>query len=262
VVGADGRSSQVRRWGAFQVERDDDGSIIAGMLFDDLDLDDAATHVYGQPPAPGRALLFPQNKQRVRTYFIYPANSDYRLSGRRDIESFIVRCIAAGVPEKLLKNAEPAGPLASFNGADHWVNHPYAQGVALVGDAATPSDPGLGMGLSFTARDVRLLRDQLLSHADWDEAGHAYATLHDRYYGIVRTWYAWSQELNRPQGPAADIWRAKLGEVCAQEPDRVPDVIVGAGPRVDLDAAAKARFFAEDIPEVSRARAAALAHST
>jgi len=65
------------------------------------------------------------------------------------------------------------------------------------------------MGLSFTARDVRILRDQLLSHDDWDKAGHAYATQHDRYYGIVRTWYGWAQELNRPQGPEADIWRAK-----------------------------------------------------
>jgi 2-polyprenyl-6-methoxyphenol hydroxylase-like FAD-dependent oxidoreductase len=261
VVAADGRSSQVRGWGAFEVKRDDDGSVIAGMLFDDMDLDDAATHLYGKPPAPGTALLFPQSGRRVRVYFIYPAKSDYRLNGRRDIKSFISRCIAAGVPETVLSNAKPAGPLASFNGADHWVNHPYAGGIALVGDAATSSDPGLGMGLSFTARDVRLLRDQLLSHRDWDEAGHAYATQHDRYYGIVRTWYAWSRELNRPQGPEADVWRAKLNEVYAQEPDRLPDVVVGAGPNVDLDASVKARFFADDIPEISRARAAMLAHS-
>jgi hypothetical protein len=72
------------------------------------------------------------------------------------------------------------------------------------------------MGLSFTARDVRLLRDQLLSHADWDEAGHAYAIQHDRYYAIVRTWYAWAQELNRLQGSDADAWRALLNEVYAQ----------------------------------------------
>jgi 2-polyprenyl-6-methoxyphenol hydroxylase-like FAD-dependent oxidoreductase len=262
VVGTDGRSSQVRRWGGFQVDRDDAGSIIAGILFDDLELDDAATHTYRNPPTPGAALLFPQGKRRVRAYFVYPATSDYRLNGRRDIESFVGRCITVGVPETLLRSADPAGPLASFDGADNWVNHPYAAGVALVGDAATSSDPGLGMGLSFTARDVRLPRDQLLSHANWDDAGHAYAAQHDRYYGIVRTWYAWWQELNRPHGPAADIWRSELTEACAQEPDRLPDVLIGAGPSVELDASAKARFFAQDIPSIAKAREAAFAHSS
>jgi 2-polyprenyl-6-methoxyphenol hydroxylase-like FAD-dependent oxidoreductase len=260
VVGADGRSSQVRRWGGFQVQRDNEGSITAGMLFDDLDLDDSATHFYDNPPAPGIVLLFPQGERRVRAYFVYPQNSEFRLSGTRDLEAFIERCAAAGVPEALLRTAKSAGPLASFYGADNWVAHPYAAGLALIGDAAAASDPGHGMGLSFTARDVRILRDQLLSHDDWDKAGHAYATEHDRYYGIVRTWYAWAQELNGPQGPEADIWRAKLNDVGAQEPDRLPDVVVGTGPSVDLDASAKARFFAHDIPEVSRAHQAALAH--
>jgi hypothetical protein len=100
------------------------------MLFDDLDLDDSATHVYDNPPAPGEVLLLPQGERRARAYFVYPQNSEYRLSGTRDVEAFIERCAAAGVPEALLRAAKSAGPLASFYGADNWVTHPYAAGLA------------------------------------------------------------------------------------------------------------------------------------
>ena len=39
-------------------------------------------------------------------------------------------------------------------------------------DAAATCDPTF-TGLSLTLCSVRLLRDQLLSHEDWDVAGHA-----------------------------------------------------------------------------------------
>lgn len=45
----------------------------------------------------------------------------------------------------------------------------------LIGDAAASSDPSWGQGLGLTVRDVRVLRDHLLSRENWDEAGHAYA---------------------------------------------------------------------------------------
>jgi 2-polyprenyl-6-methoxyphenol hydroxylase-like FAD-dependent oxidoreductase len=47
--------------------------------------------------------------------------------------------------------AEPRGPLPSFDLTETWVNHPYRDGVALIGDAAGASDPVWGQGLSLTA---------------------------------------------------------------------------------------------------------------
>jgi menaquinone-9 beta-reductase len=51
---------------------------------------------------------------------------------------------------------EIAGPLASFEGADVWVDQPYKNGVALIGDAAAANDPCFGCGLSLTLR-IRFL---------------------------------------------------------------------------------------------------------
>src|SRR5439155_67663 len=81
--------------------------------------------------------------------------------------------------------ARLAGRLAMFEGADAWLDHPYRDGVALVGDAAAASDPTWGQGMSLTLRDVRTLRDRLVADDDWTAAGHAYAAEHDRYYGVV-----------------------------------------------------------------------------
>ena len=33
------------------------------------------------------------------------------------------------------------GPLAAFEGGDVWIDHPYRDGVALIGEAAATSDP-------------------------------------------------------------------------------------------------------------------------
>jgi 2-polyprenyl-6-methoxyphenol hydroxylase-like FAD-dependent oxidoreductase len=40
----------------------------------------------------------------------------------------------------------------------------------LVGDAAGASDPVIGLGLSITVRDVRLVAETLLGTAEWDAA--------------------------------------------------------------------------------------------
>jgi menaquinone-9 beta-reductase len=77
---------------------------------------------------------------------------------------------------------ERVGPLATFDGTDNWVDHPYRDGVALIGDAAAATDPSYGQDQSLTAMDARVLRDRLLANNDWDEAGHAYAAAHDQYH--------------------------------------------------------------------------------
>ena len=67
--------------------------------------------------------------------------------------------------------AKCIGPLASFDVSDSWVDHPYQEGVALIGDAAATTDPTFGQGLSLALRDGRVLRDELSRDSDWVAAG-------------------------------------------------------------------------------------------
>jgi 2-polyprenyl-6-methoxyphenol hydroxylase-like FAD-dependent oxidoreductase len=80
-------------------------------------------------------------------------------------ERIIHRDLSATTPQRAAEffvGAKGLGPLATFSGADTWVEHPYRQGVVLIGDAAA-SDPSFGQGLALTVRDVRVLRDALVS---------------------------------------------------------------------------------------------------
>jgi 2-polyprenyl-6-methoxyphenol hydroxylase-like FAD-dependent oxidoreductase len=137
------------------------------------------------------------------------------------------------------------GPLASFDGADTWVEHPYRAGVALVGDAAAASDPCFGQGLSLTVRDVRVLRDYLLAHDDWEAAGHAYAAEHDRHYGVMHRATEWFARLFYEPGPEAAARRARALPLIAQDTTRVPDHMF-SGPDLPVDETVRRRFFGEE----------------
>ena len=69
----------------------------------------------------------------------YPQANGYRLSGQKDLPRFIEESIRAGMPEEHYAKVKIAGPLATFDGAATWVEHPYNNGVALIGAAA--ADP-------------------------------------------------------------------------------------------------------------------------
>ena len=137
------------------------------------------------------------------------------------------------------------GPLATFEGAACWVEHPYRHGVVLVGDAAYASDPTYGQGLSLTMRDARVLRDQLLRNDDWDQAGHAYAEEHDRYQSVLHTYEDWRTKLTMTTGPEADALRAKAFPLWQADPTRHPDIVF-SGPDQPLDETARKRFFGEE----------------
>ncbi|MGB9236687.1 MAG: hypothetical protein WCC04_19950 [Terriglobales bacterium] len=141
--------------------------------------------------------------------------------------------------------AKAAGPLATFDGTEAWVEHPYQAGVALIGDAAAASDPTWGQGLSLTLRDARVLRDQLLGTEDWESAGHAYAREHARYTEVNHAVNLWFSELYLDTGPQADARRARALPLIAEDPSRQPDAGF-SGPDIPVNEAVKKRFFAED----------------
>jgi 2-polyprenyl-6-methoxyphenol hydroxylase-like FAD-dependent oxidoreductase len=245
VVGCDGRGSMVRQWAGLASNHDPAKLLFAGVVFDDMPAVDAC-YQFSAPHIGQISYLFPQAGGRVRAYVGFHELSGIgRFQGSHDLARFQESARAIGLPPELLDGAKPAGPLATFDGADSWVNHPYRDGVALVGDAAATSDPTWGQGMSLTLRDVRVLRDCLLEHDDWDEAGHAYAEQHDRYYGVQHTADGWFAELFMEIGAEADALRERALPRIAADPMRITDC-PHSGPEVSCDEAARRRMFGED----------------
>ena len=132
-----------------------------------------------------------------------------------------VESIQTGAPAEFYRNARAAGPLASFDAADNWVDHPYKDGVALIGDAAASDDPAYGEGLRSRFGDVRVLSDHLLAKADWEAAAHAYAEEHDHHYAVIHTVTRWFGDFfcrrsgsRRPPGTSVPADRSR-SDACA-----------------------------------------------
>jgi menaquinone-9 beta-reductase len=147
--------------------------------------------------------------------------------------------------EAAYAKVECIGPLAAFDVSESWVRHPYRDGVALLGDAAATSDPTYGQGMSTALRSVRVLRDALLRHSDWDQAGNEYAREHDRYFQIVHTVSGWFRTLFQDTTAEAQAARQKAMPKIAEDLMRVPDHLF-SGPDLPLDETVRARLFADD----------------
>ena len=145
VVGADGRASDVRRWSGFQLSRDAERLVIAGVLLEGTHVPSDSIHVFRESSRGEGALMFPLGEGTTRAYFIYRKQGKRRgLSGRGQVRRFLDSCRELGVADGWLDDAQPAGPLAEYDGADFWAPHPYRQNVALIGAAAASNDPAWG----------------------------------------------------------------------------------------------------------------------
>lgn len=241
IVGADGRLSLVRRDGGFVVSRDPNWLRISSTLFEGMGAPEHAVHVFVAPNFGQVCLLFPIGGNRIRAYFTTGRRAEHRtLSGPADVTDFSNYCAQTGVPREWLDRAQLVGPLATFEGADVWVHHPYQDGLVLVGDAAAANDPCFGCGLSLTLRDVRVLRDVLLASDDWDAACSRYAAEHDRYYGALHTITTWLKEVRYSLGPEGDRLREHALPRLADGSG--PD-LWGLGPDCPADEQARIRFL-------------------
>ena len=246
IVAADGRASRARAWAGFAVRRDPECLALAGVLHGGLDLREDTVHVATDWSRGEAVLVFPLGGGRFRSYLVHQRRGPVGpLSGARHARAFVAACVGCGAPPEWFSRAEALGPLATFDGADHWVGHPHRAGIVLVGDAAAANDPSFGSGMGLALRDVRVLRDALLATDDWHGAADAYAGEHDRHYGALRTITGWMRTLYYERGLAADARRARALPRIAQDPSRAPDLI-GLGPDGATDEQARCRFFGED----------------
>lgn len=246
VVGADGRGSMVRKWGGFEVLADDKGLQLAGLLLDGVNgVDDRGIMVL-DPFKQRAALLFPQGDGKARAYFGNRVDEGMRLQGEKDVPTFFEESIKLGMPTETLETAEAAGPLATFPCIYEWVELPYRDGVALVGDAATTSDQTWGQGLSLTMGAVRRLRDALVENDDWDKAGLTFAEGVREMWTQIRTVELWFTELFYGTSPEANEARMRALPLIGQDPTRIHDAFASGLEAGPADEAARKRMFGEE----------------
>jgi len=245
VVGADGRHSKMRGWGDFPVSRDPRCLTIAGIVYTDLALPEDAVQFVLNPGVQRLSVIIPIGGRRFRAYVCFRHDSRVPLSGAKDHGVFLDLSVATGAAAEWLDDARAIGPLASFDGADSWVDFPYREGIVLIGDAAAASDPSFGCGLSLTLRDVRVLKNHLLAEQDWSAAAQRYAEEHSRYYASLHRIHGWFRDLWFGAGAEANALRARALPRIAEDPSRIPDFLA-CGPEAPSDDSARRRLFGED----------------
>jgi 2-polyprenyl-6-methoxyphenol hydroxylase-like FAD-dependent oxidoreductase len=173
LIGADGRISAAREAAGIKLHQDKPHHWFAGLLVDGAPGWADDLQAIGTEGDFG-FLAFPQGKGKVRVYGGYALDQRKRFSGddgpRRFLEAFRMKSAPAN---EHLAAADPAGPLFSYFNNDSWTDEPFAEGLVLIGDAAGWNDPIVGLGLSITYRDVRIVSEILKSTADWTAAAFA-----------------------------------------------------------------------------------------
>lgn len=219
VVGADGRMSTVRRTAGVTLHRDEPHHWFAGLLVEGAEGWDELAQGTGTE-GDFHFLAFPQGQGRVRIYGGYRLEETKRFAGpegaRRFLEAFAVQC---SPKNRAIAQARPAGPLLSYHNADAWTDEPFGEGFVLVGDAAGWNDPILGLGLSITYRDVRMVCDILRASDDWSvEALRPYGE--ERFERLRRLRFAAGvfSRLEVEFGPEAEARRADFDRRAAADP--------------------------------------------
>jgi menaquinone-9 beta-reductase len=245
VVAADGRGSVARKWAGFDVQEQSNPYYMAGVLLTGVTSPSDMIYFMFNPELGMAAVLVAIGQDRYRAYFIYPQTAGYRLQGEAMLGLFLSESAKVFPPlADYYAEAKSIGPLASFDTSDSWVEHPYRDGVVLVGDAAATTDPTFGQGMSLSLRDARTLRDELLKDSDWAAAASRYADQRRAYFRACHTVEGWLRTLFLDPSPQASALRAKAMPRIAEDPTRVADHI-NSGLDLPVTEYVRARMFGE-----------------
>ncbi|MBV9885644.1 MAG: FAD-dependent monooxygenase [Acidobacteria bacterium] len=245
VVVADGRGSAARKWAGFSVKSDMYPFHFAGVLLEGASIAPDYSWFVFNPEFGLVGGIVPESRNRCRAYLGYPTDGGFTLQGADKLEKFIAESRrVAPVFADCYAPAKSIGPLAAFDAGYMWVDRPYRDGVALIGEAAAVSDPSFGQGMSLSLRDARVLRDALVSDSDWDRGVCHYAEQHDKYFRTIHTVSCWLRSLFQEQGAIADARRQKAMPGIMADITRVPDHLF-SGPELPADDSVRARFFGE-----------------
>jgi 2-polyprenyl-6-methoxyphenol hydroxylase-like FAD-dependent oxidoreductase len=245
VVSTEGRNATARN--LFPSDRhkvDPEIRSISGLILDDVPAPMDANIISSDDDG-HLVIMFPQGNGRVRSYLSFSSEEGRMYSGPKDYEQFITDSIELSGWNDYYEPATPSGLLATFKATESWIDHPYQDGIALLGDAAAISDPTFGQGLSLTLRDARTLSDALQSNEDWELAGHEYAESHDRYWKTLHTYTGWISDLFYSWGPE-NIERKKLAMEKRELNIEMDPSVLLEGPDTELTEEIRKWFFGED----------------
>lgn len=234
LVGADGRASLVRESLGIPLHQDAPHHMFAGLLVEgaaDWDEKVQAIGVEGD----FSFLAFPQGSGRVRLYGSYALDQRRRFAGPDGAEAFLEAFRMECSPDNVhLAAAKPIGPLLAYFNNDAWTDEPFAPGAVLVGDAGGWNDPIIGLGLSITYRDVRIVTDILKAESDWSKADFAsYAQERAERLRRLRFTASIVSTLEAEFGESARARRDSLHERASQDASlRAHTFAVMAGPEV------------------------------
>ncbi len=161
LVGAEGRQSTVRRAAGLTLHQDKPHHWFAGLLVDGVAAWDDTRQAIGTEDD-FAFLAFPQGQERMRVYGGWSLADTKRFAGSEGPQRFLQAFRMKSAPHnEAIAGGTPASPLYAYYNNCSAAEQPYTPGAVLVGDAAGWNDPILGLGLSITYRDVRLVSDIL-----------------------------------------------------------------------------------------------------
>ncbi|TDJ40789.1 MAG: FAD-dependent monooxygenase [Gammaproteobacteria bacterium] len=167
IVGADGRTSAVRRQLGIRMEEAPIDHLIAGLLVDGAEGWPEDLQTIGKC-GDIHYLVFPQGGGKIRIYADYAYSGAARFNGDEGAQELLAAFDMEPVPHSdAVANARPIGPCRSFPSQDAWVDEPCVEGAVLIGDAAGYNDPILGQGLSMTLRDARMVGELMTQNDAW-----------------------------------------------------------------------------------------------
>jgi menaquinone-9 beta-reductase len=248
LVGADGQRSALRRWLGGTGLRDPVHHAIGGTLLAGLSLDESTVHqTYFDG---GFAMIFPQRDGKARIYYVCGTDEAAALQREPEPDAMVAR-VAAVLPAGTLAGWRPAGPTGFFPNADVVSDVIGGDGVVLIGDAAGANDPSQGHGLSLVFRDIRELRDLLLSEDDWSAVPTRFAERRHAYFTVLREHAKWAGQLATETGPDADALRERVARARELDPTAGGFAALYAlGPDgLAADDTARRHFFGEDLSE-------------
>ena len=200
VVGADGKRSGARRWLGAETVTDPEHHLFGGLLLSDVHCDDS----FGWAPTPTEAVgWFVTGANSCRVYIRLTADR-VRETGVSRIADEFVGFAARSMPEGVLDDARPVGPMGFFPNSCTWSSRIALGHLVLIGDAAGALDPTQGLGTSLLFRDVRALSELLMADGDWERATSEFARQRQAYYEVLRAYDRWCALVDAEEGPEAD----------------------------------------------------------
>ena len=244
IVGADGRDSTLAKQLGFERKKSPQELFTVGLQLS-IDLPLELAMFYFLHCRSGRGGVLIETKPgNYRAYLFHHKDAlERRLSGERDYQSAVQQFHEIGIPSAWLEHATPHGILASFDGSFRWIDDPVDGNCALVGDAASTTDPVWGNGLSRTLRDVRLMRDRLLDDSNWTSAARAYAHDHTDFYHRLRLAEQLNATIYFTMGDAGEARRQRVSTLMKEQPELGLD-LDGLGPECGYSDELAARLLA------------------